>query len=69
MPFDFRAWKACVLSSANDVIDRFDLLVASGLVEDDDLEVAFEKLMDELQIEIAAKQRPAAGGTAGDRHG
>ena len=66
MPFDFNAWKAFVLNTADEAIDRLDLLIASGLVEDDDLEVAFEKLLDELQEETIKEKRRSDGGLEND---
>ena len=70
MSFDFEIWKQAVLRSVDEATDRFDLLVASGLVEaDDTLEEAFEKLLMSLQAEFDEEKRSADDGVEDDQRG
>ena len=63
MPFNFEAWKQGVFDTANKMIDCLDLLVASGTIEFETLEEAFEKMLDQIAVD---QTRRAADG---DQHG
>ena len=69
MPFNFDAWKQAVLVVVEDAGDRLDLLVASGLIEADTLEEAFEEVLRLLEADVADEKRRDADGATSDRHG
>ena len=69
MSFDFEIWKQAVLRSVDEATDRLDLLVASGLIEADSLEEAFEEMLRQIESEIAEEKRHEGDAPEGDRRG
>ena len=65
MAFDFEEWKTAIISMAQGMIKANDLLEASGLITPDLDEEAFDRMMQQIEDDIAAEERRSGKASPG----